>query len=125
MSAIEKWTNLCNFQYQVKNELQATLKPLDLDLNEYFVLYWLNKEADKTLRFNELETKIDLSQSALSRMIGRMRAKDCGAIEQIVCADDKRGRYLKLTALGKTKLEQAQKVVDEVLTESFKQGGLN
>lgn len=123
MNAVDKWFELCKFQQQVATELTDQLQTNDLDLNEYYVLYWLSQADDQTLRLSELETKINLSQSALSRMVARLEAKDCGAIQRVVCADDRRGRYIKLTTAGQRIYAASQLQVETILEKNLKNRG--
>ncbi|HVV19600.1 MAG TPA: MarR family transcriptional regulator [Pseudonocardiaceae bacterium] len=54
-----------------------------------------------SLRMQELGTSVQLSQSALSRVVGRLE-KD-GLVTRAMCADDRRGIYVELTEAGRTR----------------------
>ena len=105
---MDYWLSIDSLQNKVKKELETMLQTeYSLSLKEFYVLYHLSKEPDKKLRLNELQEMIDLSQSALSRLVGNMESKSCGALEKHVCTDDRRGTYTQLTKLGEQKLQQS------------------
>ncbi|MEH7023764.1 MarR family winged helix-turn-helix transcriptional regulator, partial [Priestia megaterium] len=82
---------------------------------EFYVLYFLSQTDDKQLRLQQLQEMIGLSQSALSRLVGRLEAKSCGALQRHICEDDRRGIYTRLTPLGEEKLDRALQTFYQVL----------
>lgn len=105
---MDYWLSIDSIQSKVKKELESVLQvEYGLSLKEFYVLYYLSKESDKKLRLHELQEMIGLSQSALSRLVGNMEAKSCGALEKHVCSDDRRGTYTQLTNLGEQKLQKS------------------
>jgi len=102
------WLTIDSIQNKVKKELENVLQvEYSLSLKEFYVLYHLSMAPDKKLRLQQLQEMIGLSQSALSRLVGNMEAKSCGALEKHVCTDDRRGTYTHLTNLGEQKLEKS------------------
>ncbi len=93
----------------------------DLSLNEFYVLYFISNTEDKELRLQQIQEMIGLSQSATSRLIVRMEAKNCGALERHVCEDDKRGIYTRITELGENKFQRVLETVNELLQKEFQQ----
>jgi DNA-binding MarR family transcriptional regulator len=69
-------------------------------------------ERDK-LRVQDLAHQVHLSQSALSRLIGRL--EKAGLVERAMCAIDRRGIYVTLTEAGRQRYREAQPVHREVL----------
>lgn len=120
-SLIERWIESTRMQRSTAEVLEnKLLESSKLTLNEYYVLYFLNKAKNKKMRLNDLQIEIGLSQSAMSRMISRMEDKNCGVIERHICSDDKRGVYISLTQSGINMLEKGQIIVDDVLQDFLK-----
>jgi DNA-binding MarR family transcriptional regulator len=110
------WLSIDSIQNKVKKELENVLQvEYSLSLKEFYVLYHLSLAPDKKLRLQQLQEMIGLSQSALSRLVGNMEAKSCGALEKNVCTDDRRGTYTHLTNLGEQKLQKSLVSFHEIL----------
>ena len=110
------WLSIDSIQNKVKKELENVLQAeYSLSLKEFYVLYHLSMAPDKKLRLQQLQEMIGLSQSALSRLVGNMEAKSCGALEKHVCTDDRRGTYTQLTNLGEQKLQKSLVSFREIL----------
>ncbi|MFF7638377.1 MarR family transcriptional regulator [Kitasatospora sp. NPDC008050] len=98
----------------------ATACALDRELGDQFglcmsdfeVLERLAEAADN-LRVQELAEKVHLSQSALSRLIGRL--EKAGLVERTMCDLDRRGIYVRLAPLGQERYEAARPLHREVL----------
>lgn len=114
---IEHWFGFVRKQKQIETALNQELSGAgqSLSLNEFYVLYFLDQEDNKKLRLQDLQVSVGLSQSAMSRMITRLEAKDCGVIERSTCDDDKRGVYIHLTTKGEDSLEEYEPKVVGVL----------
>lgn len=105
---MEDWLSIDTTMSKVKKETESILQAnYNISLKEFYVLYFISKSPDKKLRLQQLQEKIGLSQSALSRLVAGMESSSCGALEKSVCTDDRRGTYTKLTELGETKLKKA------------------
>ena len=65
----------------------------------------------------ELAAAVHLSQSALSRTVGRLE-KD-GLVHRAMCAEDRRGVAVCLTAAGRERYEAARPTHREVLAETL------
>lgn len=110
------WLSIDSIQNKVKKELENVLQAeYSLSLKEFYVLYYLSMAPDKKLRLQQLQEMIGLSQSALSRLVGKMEAKSCGALEKHDCTDDRRGTYTHLTNLGEQKLQKSLVSFREIL----------
>ncbi|MFI9276123.1 MarR family winged helix-turn-helix transcriptional regulator [Kitasatospora sp. NPDC052896] len=70
-------------------------------------------EVGAKLRVQELADKVHLSQSALSRLVGRL--EKAGLIERVMCDLDRRGIYVSLSPLGRDRYEAARPLQREVL----------
>ncbi|HLR68379.1 MAG TPA: MarR family transcriptional regulator [Virgibacillus sp.] len=113
---MDYWLSIETVLNKVKKELENVLQTeYSLSLREFYVLYHLFKTPEKRLRLQQLQEMIDLSQSALSRLVGNMEANSCGALEKHICTDDRRGTYTQLTELGEQKLQKSLVTFHEIL----------
>ncbi|MFF2177838.1 MarR family winged helix-turn-helix transcriptional regulator [Lysinibacillus sp. NPDC058147] len=105
---MEDWLSIDTTMNKIKKETESILQAnYKISIKEFYVLYYISKSPDKKLRLQQLQEKIGLSQSALSRLVAGMESSSCGALEKSVCTDDRRGTYTKLTELGETTLKKA------------------
>ena len=119
-SAFCQWLEINNFHLRVESTLEKSLQMNhNLSLKEFYVLYFLSQEPEQKLKLQDLEGKVGLSQSAVSRLVSKFEAKGCGALERNVCEQDRRSVYTSLTKTGASKLKAAAATVEQVLTESF------
>lgn len=77
--------------------------------------------AGKALRMQELGASVQLSQSALSRVVGRLEHD--GLVSRAMCADDRRGIYVELTATGRARHAKAAATHRAVLAENLVDAG--
>lgn len=118
---LDQWLVLKRKKEQIESSLEnELLEHMNLPLNEYYVLFFLDESKEGHRRINDLQKEIGLSQSAMSRMISRMENKKCGSIERHCCEEDKRGIYIKITAIGQEKLIKANQHINNVLKQYFK-----
>ena len=86
----------------------------ELGVSEYEVLERL---AEDTCRMQRLCGLVHLSQSALSRVVGRLES--AGLVERAICPDDRRGIAARITPAGRERYEAARpthrRVLEEVL----------
>ncbi|MBY8914516.1 MarR family transcriptional regulator [Bacillus sp. YC2] len=119
---MDQWLSMDTIQNKIKKELESILQAqFSLSIKEFYVLYYLSKSPEKSLRLQQLQEKIGLSQSALSRLVGNMEAKSCGALEKHICSDDRRGSYTRITELGENKLHKSLHVFHEILQKHLKE----
>lgn len=122
---LDNWLSLTSIQMSITNELESALqKNHNLSLKEFYVLYFLSKTSDKQLRLQQLQEMVGLSQSAISRLVGRLEAKSCGALQRHICEDDRRGIYTRLTTVGEEKLQISLNTVHEILHSALSKGNL-
>ncbi|KJD45960.1 MarR family winged helix-turn-helix transcriptional regulator [Paenibacillus terrae] len=123
--ALDMWLSLSNSYSSIHDKLEQALEEqYDLSLKEFYVLYFISNAEDKELRLQKIQEMVGLSQSATSRLVVRMEAKNCGALERHICEDDKRGIYTRITELGENKFQRALKTFNELLEKEFQQGEL-
>jgi len=70
-----------------------------LGVSDFEVLERLAESEDHKFRVQELANAVHLSQSALSRLIGRLEQH--GLVERCLCDLDRRGIYVTLTDEGR------------------------
>ncbi|PBC71438.1 DNA-binding MarR family transcriptional regulator [Streptomyces sp. TLI_235] len=69
------------------------------------------------LRVQDIAQTVHLSQSALSRLIGRLE-KD-GLVARVMCELDRRGIFVALTDEGRARYQEAQPLHREVLARTL------
>ncbi|WP_460319806.1 MarR family winged helix-turn-helix transcriptional regulator [Paenibacillus sp. YSY-4.3] len=117
---IDSWMSITNLQTQINNSIEAELQNKhDLSLKEFFVLYLLAQTEDKKLRLQELQEWVGLSQSAISRLVGRLEAKNCRTLQRDVCENDRRGIYTCLTPSGEVKFQESLATVETLLRDNL------
>ncbi|MDO4681001.1 MAG: MarR family transcriptional regulator [Aerococcus sp.] len=119
MALLEKWTAYNQKQIEIKGTIEQVLADLpssELSLNEFYLLYYLNQSPRKKLNQFELPERLHLSASAVSRMISRLEAKNCGVIAKQLCDEDKRSTFIRITDHGQQIIAEAIKAVEAALT---------
>lgn len=115
---LDQWFMLRTLKNTIDYELEFALQndgSYPIQLNEFYVLYFLSADEVKASRLQELGQKVGLSASAMSRMIAKMESRSCGVIQRSICEDDKRGVHITLTAYGEELLSEALGIVEGVL----------
>ncbi|MFE4664477.1 MarR family winged helix-turn-helix transcriptional regulator [Streptomyces sp. NPDC056716] len=97
-----RWRDILAVHARTMCEIDRVLHPYGLGASDFEVLDMLAAEVpgdDLPCRVQNLAGRIHLSQSALSRLIGRLE-KDGLAIRSM-CAEDRRGVRVALTDKGR------------------------
>ena len=118
MTYLEKWFDFNRRQVELEALLEQTIaeqSDQSLTLKEFYLLHFLNQAQEKSLRQIDLPDKLHLSPSAVSRMVARLEAKNCGLLSRRCCDQDKRASFICLTKEGQTTLAYLQKAVEESL----------
>lgn len=122
---LDIWLSLSCIYYNIADKIGIALQQQhDLSLKEFYVLGFIAKSEDKKLRLQQLQELVGLSQSATSRLVVRMEAKDCGALERHICEDDRRGIYTRITEVGENKYQRALQTFNEALQLELQKEGL-
>ena len=85
----------------------------DLTASEFEVLQQLEQAEECSLRMAALAESAHLTQSALSRLIGRLESD--GLVDRKACEQDRRWLYVALTAAGKRRYAEAKPTQRKVL----------
>jgi DNA-binding MarR family transcriptional regulator len=117
---INNWFSFSNLQTKITNELEGILQQKhQLSIKEFYVLLFLSEAPEKKLKLQQLQNMVGLSQSAMSRLVSRFEAKDCGTLKRDICVDDRRAIFTSLTAEGEEKLKQAMVTFQDTLEKTF------
>ncbi|RMB83083.1 MarR family winged helix-turn-helix transcriptional regulator [Streptomyces shenzhenensis] len=98
----DRWRGILSVHARTMCEIDRVLHPYGLGASDFEVLDILATESLREgdqCRVQNLVGRVHLSQSALSRLIGRLE-KD-GLVERSVCAEDRRGVWVALTRKGR------------------------
>ena len=112
------WRDLMASHARVSEALERALQERhDLSLSEYEVLQRLVDAEGGHRRMQELADEIHLSQSALSRLVGRL--EEAGLASRSICDHDRRGIWACVTPAGRTAQRHAQPTHSEVLAATL------
>ncbi|WP_328974944.1 MarR family transcriptional regulator [Streptomyces canus] len=98
----ERWRDILAVHARTMCEIDRVLHPHGLGASDFEVLDILATESPREgdqCRVQNLVGRVHLSQSALSRLIGRLE-KD-GLVERSMCVEDRRGVWVSLTRRGR------------------------
>jgi DNA-binding MarR family transcriptional regulator len=114
----DSWRQLLDQHYRVTCALEKVLQEEHgLGVSEFGVLEQLAAGPREQHRMQELAESVFLSQSALSRLIGRLEAE--GLVSRAICSEDRRGIYACLTPEGRSRYEAARPAQRRVLAETL------
>ena len=115
---IQSWRELADRHARVTCALERELQDEHgLGVSEFEVLERLAVGDKEQRRMQELAESVYLSQSALSRLIGRLEAE--GLVTRAICSEDRRGIFACLTSEGRARYEAARPTQRKVLAESL------
>jgi DNA-binding MarR family transcriptional regulator len=97
-STVAAWTRLLRAQRCTLVSVERALKDEGFPPLEWYDVL-LELERGGPLRPRDLQSRLLLAQSNLSRLLDRMEA--AGSVERVSCKEDARGQLVRLTASGK------------------------
>jgi DNA-binding MarR family transcriptional regulator len=116
--AVNAWRALTASHAAVSAALERELgERHGLGVNEFEVLERLAENEEHKFRVQELAEDVHLSQSALSRLIGRLEQH--GLVQRSLCDLDRRGIYVCLTEAGRRRHAEALPTQRAVLAETL------
>jgi DNA-binding MarR family transcriptional regulator len=122
---VSAWRTLAASHAAVTAALERDLgERHGLGVSEFEVLERLAEDAEHKFRVQELAESVHLSQSALSRMIGKLEQH--GLVQRSLCDLDRRGIYVCLTDAGRRRHAEAlptQRAVLAAMLDSGRLGG--
>ena len=115
---VDIWHDLMDRYARTMSALERRLEEEHgLGVSEYEVLERLSSPDKDQRRMQELAEAVHLSQSALSRVVGRLEAD--GLVTRGMCAHDRRGIYACLTDAGRARFEAARPTHRAVLADTL------
>jgi DNA-binding MarR family transcriptional regulator len=115
---VAAWRGLLDRHARAHGALEHALKAHDLGVSEFEVLERLaSGEPEHRRRMQELGNAVHLSQSALSRVVGRLEQH--GLASRDMCPDDRRGVTVCITDAGRERYEAARPAHRAALAESL------
>jgi DNA-binding MarR family transcriptional regulator len=112
------WQELQARHARVTAALERALQERhQLGVSEFHVLELLATAPKGHCRMQDLCDSVHLSQSALSRLVGRLELD--GLVIRSMCSEDRRGIYASLTDAGRERYEQARPTQRAVLAEQL------
>lgn len=111
-----RWRELLDSHARVSGALERALQAEHgLGVSEFEVLDRLAVADKDQNRMQELADSVHLSQSALSRLIGRLESE--GLVSRKICSDDRRGIFACLTDAGRERHAEALPTRRRVLAQ--------
>ncbi|GAA2405801.1 MarR family transcriptional regulator [Actinomadura vinacea] len=119
---VDRWRRLLTSYNDVACHLDRALQEAHgLSMSEFETLDRLvDADCDKC-RMQDLLADMYLSQSALSRTVARLEKH--GLAERILCQDDRRGIFVKITEAGRERHAQAHRTHLAILAEHLTESG--
>lgn len=115
---VKQWRETLAVHARTQCELDRELHPYGLGASDFEVLdvlaTGLAEDGTDAFRVQDIACQVHLSQSALSRLIGRLE-KD-GLVEREMCSEDRRGVRVCLTGKGSSLHAEVRPVQRSVLT---------
>jgi DNA-binding MarR family transcriptional regulator len=112
----ERWRDLLDRHARVTGVLERVLQDEHgLGVSEFEVLDRLAVGDKDQRRMQDLAESVHLSQSALSRLIGRLESE--GLVNRTICSEDRRGIFACLTEAGRARHAEALPTRRRVLAE--------
>ncbi|NGO12777.1 MarR family transcriptional regulator [Streptomyces sp. HC44] len=99
----DQWRDILAVHARTMCEIDRELHPYGLGASDFEVLDILASgtaaNPGEQCRVQNIAERVHLSQSALSRLIGRLEKE--GLVERSVCQEDRRGVWVALTRKGR------------------------
>ncbi|SCT95133.1 transcriptional regulator [Staphylococcus xylosus] len=113
---IDNWVQLTKYVHYIETLIEKKMKQsYNLSLKEFYVLYEIYKAKGKKYKINDLIKIVDLSQSAMSRLIVRIEKPEKALVVRQECVEDQRAMYIYLTAEGLKITESALNTYEKLI----------
>ena len=113
---VDEWRELMARHARINEALERELQRHHrLSVTEFEALQRLSEHTDEGCRLQQLVDDVHMSQSALSRLIGRLESE--GLVDRRSCSSDRRGIFACLTEAGRERLAAAEPTQRAVLAE--------
>jgi DNA-binding MarR family transcriptional regulator len=114
---VDVWRELLDRHARISCALERALHEHGLGVSEFEVLDLLAGCEHGCLRIQELADTVHLSQSALSRVVGRLEAD--GLVTRSLCENDRRGVFAGITEAGRARHAEAKPAHRAVLRDAL------
>ncbi|MFW3612635.1 MarR family winged helix-turn-helix transcriptional regulator [Staphylococcus caprae] len=123
-NGIDEWIEVTEYFRYIEDMIERNFKQnYGISLREFYVLYELYKAKDKKYKINDLIKEVKLSQSAMSRLIDRLRSPKNAFICKDMSKEDQRATYIYLTEKGnniiQTLMSDYRKLIGKVNIEDI------
>ncbi|KTW23110.1 MarR family winged helix-turn-helix transcriptional regulator [Staphylococcus xylosus] len=113
---IDNWVQLTKYVHYIETLIEKKMKQsYNLSLKEFYVLYEIYKAKGKKYKINDLIKIVDLSQSAMSRLIVRIEKPEKALVLRQECVEDQRAMYIYLTEEGLKITESALNTYEKLI----------
>lgn len=115
---IDNWVQLTKYVNYIDTMIEKKLKQeYNLSVKEFYVLYEIYKAKGKKYKINDLIKIVDLSQSAMSRLIVRIEKPTKALVARQECLEDHRAMYIYLTEEGQDITEKALNTYESLISK--------
>ncbi|RIO24543.1 MarR family winged helix-turn-helix transcriptional regulator [Staphylococcus saprophyticus] len=115
---IDNWVQLTKYVNYIDTMIEKKLKQeYNLSVKEFYVLYEIYKAKGKKYKINDLIRIVDLSQSAMSRLIVRIEKPTKALVVRQECLEDHRAMYIYLTEEGQDITEKALNTYESLISK--------
>lgn len=113
---IAQWLELTQYVHYIDTMMEKSLRQqYNLSLKEFYVLYEINNAKGNKYKINDLIKVVDLSQSAMSRLINRLESFSPSYVTRRECVEDHRAMYIYLTEAGAEIINDASNTYAKLL----------
>ena len=115
---IHHWMRFTKSYRMLEQKIEGRIKEkTGLYLNDFYLLYYLGESSQHKMKLQDACEKIQMSQSALSRLVQRLEEYSEPIIRRSICNEDKRAVYISLTEKGKELYESIIQDIADLLIE--------
>lgn len=115
---IHHWMRFTKSYRMLEQKIEGRIKEkTGLCLNDFYLLYYLGENSQHKMKLQDACEKIQMSQSALSRLVQRLEEYSEPIIRRSICNEDKRAVYISLTEKGKELYESIIQDIADLLIE--------
>lgn len=115
---IHHWMRFTKSYRMLEQKIEGRIREkTGLCLNDFYLLYYLGESSQHKMKLQDACEKIQMSQSALSRLVQRLEEYNEPIIRRSICNEDKRAVYVSLTEKGKELYESIIQDIADLLIE--------
>jgi len=116
-AVVDTWIALNRAQQTALLKIERAFREAKLPPHAWYDVLWeLDRASDSGLRPFEIEQRILIAQSNISRLIDRLA--DQGLVERRPCPDDRRGQVVVITPAGRRMRKRMWPVYAEAISQA-------